>query len=479
MRSAKIILCCLVPLVTSTIASAAEAVHLGMGIKIGEVTQNSAIIWARVTRDAQRNNDGKTGPGIVGRPKGPRDEQPVMSQGEVDQLVGSVPGTPGRLRVTYHEVTEMRPAVGDWHDVKAENDYIHQFRLDDLKPNTRYQVQVDVAPPGSDFPTGIVATNFTTAPDKDTWRDISFAVITGQMYSDLDDPKGFHIYPAMQKLGVDFLVPTGDTVYYDSDAPRARNVAMARYHWHRTYSLPRLVEFHNKVPAYWEKDDHDTLSDDSWPTKNPAFMKPFTWEEGLAVFREQVPMGEKTYRTVRYGEGLQVWMVEGRDFRSPNTAPDGPGKSIWGKEQRDWLMKSILKSDATFKVLVSPTPIVGPDRPNKRDNHSNSNFTWEGDLFRNWTKEHNLKNFFVCCGDRHWQYHSVHPETGLQEFSCGPVSDKHAGGTPGQNMKIQPFHRVKGGFLTVNVFKEDDQPRLEMRFHDVHGKVVYTYRYDQ
>jgi hypothetical protein len=38
---------------------------------------------------------------------------------------------------------------------------------------------------------------------------------------------------------------------------------------------------------------------------------------------------------------------------------------------------------------------------------------------------------------------------------------------------------VKGGFLTVNVFREGDQPQLEMRFHDVHGKVVYTYRYDK
>lgn len=479
MRSAVVTLLSLIPFVASTALSAAEPVHLGMGIKIGEVTQDSAIIWARVTRDAKRNHEGKAGPDVVGRARGKAGDHPVMSQEEVDQLVGAVPGADGRLRITYHRTDEMRPRTGEWQDVKSEDDYIHQFRLKDLKPNTTYQVQVDVAPPGSDFPTGSVATSFTTASAKETWKDISFAVITGQMYNDLDDPAGFHIYPAMQKLGIDFLVPTGDTVYYDSENPRARNVAMARYHWHRVYSLPRLVAFHNKVPAYWEKDDHDTLSNDSWSTLNPAMMKPFTWEEGLAVFKEQVPMGEKTYRTVRYGKGLQVWMVEGRDYRSPNNAPDGPGKTIWGKEQREWLQKSILESDADFKVLVSPTPIVGPDRSGKKDNHSNANFTWEGDLFRNWTKEQGLKNFFVCCGDRHWQYHSVHPETGLQEFSCGPVSDKHAGGTPGHDMKIQPFHLVKGGFLTVNVFRENDQPQLEMRFHDVHGKVVYKYRYDE
>ena len=34
---------------------------------------------------------------------------------------------------------------------------------------------------------------------------------------------------------------------------------------------------------------------------------------------------------------LQLWFVEGRDYRSANDDPDGPQKSIWGKEQRDWL----------------------------------------------------------------------------------------------------------------------------------------------
>ena len=71
----------------------------------------------------------------------------------------------------------------------------------------------------------------------------------------------------------------------------------------------------------------------------------------------------------------------------------------------------------------------------------------------------------------------MHPDTGLQEFSCGPVSNQHAGGTPGHDMKIQPFHRVKGGFLTVNASKDaNGNPQLVCQHHDVDGKVVYRYR---
>ena len=144
-----------------------------------------------------------------------------------------------------------------------------------------------------------------------------------------------------------------------------------------------------------------------------------TFEEGLRIFREQVPMGERTYRTFHWGKTLQIWLVEGRDFRSPNNMPDGPQKTIWGAEQKQWLQRTLVESDADWKILVSPTPIVGPDRDNKHDNHSNPDFAHEGREFREWVKANVADSFFNINGDRHWQYHSVHPETGLHEFRPG------------------------------------------------------------
>jgi len=173
---------------------------------------------------------------------------------------------------------------------------------------------------------------------------------------------------------------------------------------------------------------------------------------------------------------LQVWLVEGRDFRSPNTMKDGPNKSIWGKEQKEWLLKSIQASDADWKVLISPTPLVGPDRQNKADNHSNEAFAHEGNEIRQWIKKNVPDNLFVVCGDRHWQYHSVHPETKVREFSCGPASDDHASGTPGEDKKYHQFHRVKGGFLSVAVSRSEGKGVITFRLHDVQGKVVHEYK---
>ena len=72
-------------------------------------------------------------------------------------------------------------------------------------------------------------------------------------------------------------------------------------------------------------------------------------------------------------------------------------------------------------------------------------------------------------GDRHWQYHSVDPDTGLAEFGCGPASDAHAGGFSKERQpEWQPFLRIKGGFLSVRV----TAATAVVQHHDVEGAVV-------
>ena len=198
-----------------------------------------------------------------------------------------------------------------------------------------------------------------------------------------------------------------------------------------------------------------------------------TFAAGQQIFREQAPIGNQSYRTFRWGRDLQIWFTEGRDFRSPNKMPDGPEKTIWGPEQKAWFKRTIQESDATWKVLISPTPLVGPDRPTKNDNHSNQGFAHEGNELREWIRGHVPENFFVVCGDRHWQYHSVHPDYGTQEFSVGPASDSHAGGTPGEDPQYHRFHKVQGGFLAVELRNAEQNRTIVFQLRNVNGGVAY------
>jgi alkaline phosphatase D len=455
---------------------AASAQHLGMGFRVGEVTQHSAVVWVRVTKNKERNWTGYRDP----KKRERRQREYVPSKVKVADREGAMPGAVGKVRVLYGTdpmLKEIR-TIG-WTTVKAADDYTHQFLLTGLIPGTTHYLRVELLDPVSGTVKEQRTGSLRTPQTRDKRQNVTFTVVTCQSYWDLDNKQGFNMYPAMAKLKPQFSVFTGDNVYLDSESPRARTVELARYHWHRMNSLPRHVEYFRNVPGYWEVDDHDSWCNDCWPSRKVPWMSPLTFKQGFAVFREQVPVGKKPYRTVRWGKGLQVWFVEGRLYRSPNRMKDGPDKTIWGKEQLAWLQKSILDSDADFKVLVSPTPIVGPDRANKGDNHSNKNFAYEGNLFRNWTKDKKLTNFFVCCGDRHWQYLSIDPKTGLQEFSCGPASDKHASGNPREQPDWQVFRRVKGGFLSVSVTREKGKPTIAFRHHGVDGKVHNTYRWPQ
>jgi len=453
------------------------------GIKIGEVTDSSAIIWARLTHHPQRVGASAPMPEVLYRnPKtgalseqtgGSRQDRTPVAEfprgSTIETIEGAVPGASGELRVLYRVNGASDWTATDWRAVDSKRDYARQFKLNGLEANAKYDLRVEARAASGRKPSCEVDGGFKTAPVPDKPERVVFTVTTGQAYPDQDAPGGgYKIYPAMLKLDPDFFVHTGDILYYDK---LAKTLPLARWHWARMYSLPTNVEFHRQVSSYFIKDDHDTWMNDCWPGKKTRFMGDFTFEQGQEVFLEEVPMGERTWRTFRWGKDLQIWLVEGRDFRSPNTMPDGPDKTIWGKEQKAWFKRTVGESDATFRILISPTPIVGPDRENKHDNHSNRDFKHEGDEIRKFISEQ--KNMYVMCGDRHWQYVSVDQESGVREYSSGPASNEHAGGW--SNDMLRPEHRylnVVGGFLAATVDRSEGKPVLTVRHYSVDGEVL-------
>lgn len=431
--------------------------HLLNGAKIGEVTSESAILWTRVTGTYETETDW---PDVNGK---------------------KIPGLPGDVQIVLKSEDGSFTSTIPWQSVDSKNDCTLQTKLTNLKPSTKYKFEI-IPRYRSEVGKSLFG-SFKTAPDAKDLATVHFTVVTGQGYHRRDDgDRGHKIFKSMleysisegetEKVRPDFFVHTGDIVYYDKKDPIATNIELARHHWHRMYALENQFDFHCQVPSYFMKDDHDTLFNDCWPGFKNKRIGELSFDDGLRLFREQVPMGEKTYRTFRWGKDLQIWLAEGRDFRSPNNQPDSSDKTIWGSEQIKWFQDGVKTSDATFKVLISPTPIVGPDRKTKNDNHANDGFKTEGDLLRQFLKENNV---VVICGDRHWQYVSQDPDTSLMEYACGPTSNAHAGGFSKANeSSMHKFLRIKGGFLSATVQTIEGKPAMSIRHHDVDGDVVNT-----
>ncbi|WP_166825641.1 alkaline phosphatase D family protein [Thalassoroseus pseudoceratinae] len=411
---------------------------------------------------------------------------------------GDVPGANG---VAFFEWSDSRNFKKtnrtDWLKATPDDDYIVRAELTDLDPGTRYFYRLHFGSDKSNTKSGPIR-EFKTLPAETSDQKASFIMGSCQNYaffmygknsksklaSEKDRKLGYPAYSAMLKLRPDFFIGTGDIVYYDHPAKTAAKTRPElREKWHEQFRLPRLVEFYGQTAAYWLKDDHDYRFNDS-DLKSDRKPSPDT---GIAMFREQMPilpagdLASPTYRTHRVHKHLQLWFLEGRDYRSPNRMEDGPQKSLWGPVQKQWLQTTLKKSDATWKVLISPTPMVGPDSKNKKDNHANlGGFRHEADAFFRWLQDNELENVMVFCGDRHWQYHSIHP-LGIEEFSCGALNDENAiiGSYPGAKNSTdpegkvrQPFHYAKpsGGFLFVTV---DSMPNLTIDFRNDEGTSLY------
>ncbi len=450
------------------------AVFQGNGFKTGEVTADSVEVWTRLTARTEANWDGAAflTPDLPNAVRdGKFDWRIQLPAGRtLADMQGALPGAAGEVRISVRRADGTGPALGgEWTAVDPARDHTRQVAFRGLQPQTRYTVTVESrAPGGGAGPT--LTGGFATAPAPDRTAPVKFVVVTCGDYPRRDDPqRGHRIYDSMLKFAPDFLVHTGDVEYFDKPDPIANSPELARFKFNRLFALPFQRDFHRQVPAFFLCDDHDTLKNDSWPGLTYGSL---TFAEGSRIFREQTlkPAGE-LYRTVRFGRDLQIWLVEGREFRTPNDIPDGPEKTIWGRTQKEWFFRTVAASDATFKVLLSPTPFVGPDRTQKADNHANAGFRTEGDELRRFLGKNQV---VVMNGDRHWQYTSVHPETGVREFGCGPSSDVHAGGytpRPGDE-QVQKFFRLKGGFLSAEVNRTGSQPRMVVRHHDVAGAVV-------
>jgi len=467
----------------------------GQGIMVGGVTSTSALAQVRLTMTD------KLVRAHVQGPSGAR---------------WDVPGMAGVVEFSLLE--EDRSKVLETHlvDAKSQYDYIARAQFKTLKAGGRYEIRTRIGRSVDDLEKGPVA-NFKSLPGKGKAEPVQFVVVTGMNYGKFhgDDriDRATHLkhnntelpasysgpdkhlgYPALVsilKVKPDFFVGTGDNVYYDTPKdPRAETIPELRQKWHEQFVQPRYRDLFAKVPTYWEVDDHDYRIDDG---DNSGDHDPSV-EVAQQMMYEQLPyapMGDtstKTYRTHRISKDLQIWFVENRIYRSDNNMTDGPDKSIWGTEQKAWLKQTLSASDATFKLMISPNPMIGPDDARKFDNHTNfGGFRHERDEFFKWLKDSGVaqKGFYLICGDRHWQYHSIHP-AGIEEFSCGALVDANSrlGRKPGDPASTDPKGLIRqvyaqkersAGFMhvQVNPSKGDSSAKLIITWHDEHGKVLH------
>src|SRR5438477_7263613 len=151
------------------------ATHQATGVKVGEITPTSAVIWTRRTQSPRRIDTGV-------RYRASGNQATHLAQGvDVNAIEGACPGEAGYVKVTVEAQSGRR--AKPWTAVNAEADFTHQFRIDGLRPATVYRYAIETKRTRSGRAEAAVVGRFRTAPPESTHAAVQFVLMTCQMYS--------------------------------------------------------------------------------------------------------------------------------------------------------------------------------------------------------------------------------------------------------------------------------------------------------
>ncbi|MCB9779549.1 MAG: alkaline phosphatase D family protein [Alphaproteobacteria bacterium] len=240
---------------------------------------------------------------------------------------------------------------------------------------------------------------FRTPPLPDTPAPVRLAVagdLAGQGWCRPADPGRYAIFDGIQHAGVDVVVFNGDMIYADNSCPtqdpggganltdghpgsvmdvdwtdRTAVRAVLDGWWRYNRSDPALQELlaSTSIVAQW--DDHEAVNDfgggwDTWHTGDPD--RPgyrVLVEEAHAAFLAWNPVApadpaRRIERRLRWGHHAELFVADARSHRSDNRLPDGPDKTMLGREQLGRLIEDLAASDATWKIVSVDVPMSIP-----------------------------------------------------------------------------------------------------------------------
>ena len=276
-------------------------------------------------------------------------------------LVSEVGSATARLQVFGDEESTLQLDRGE-----AFREGVGAWRLRSLP--TGGDVKYTVCGNGS-----CIEGSFRTAPEPDDSTAVRFAFggdVAGQNVC-RDLATGVPMFAVMRAANPDFFIALGDMVYADNDCEPvgrygndqhplvlgggAQNRSEFDQRWNYVRSDAAFQALLRQTGYYGVWDDHEVINDFYPDSAGEAYAP------GKAAFRSWSGLSrDPLHRSTRWGRHAEVFILDTRSFRSPNSLEDGFGKTLLGAEQRDWLVSELKGSDATWKFVVSSVPIAIP-----------------------------------------------------------------------------------------------------------------------
>lgn len=414
------------------------------------------------------------------------------------------------------------PGGGNWAlPATAERDFTVKLSLRRLRPDRLYRYRVWCSEPQAR------KGSFRTAPSPETPATVRFAWggdVGGQNVC-RDARLGYPLFTAVEALQPDFFLGLGDMIYADGRCEATGRYGNAQIpgsfgpavdvrdfwaHWRYNLEEANFQRLRAHVPYIAVWDDHEVVNDlgplhdtQQTPPHSPrVHLLPF----GLRAFLDYNPVAEepktpgRLYRAIRWGKHLDLILLDTRQYRDANSAPDSKPfpKTLLGREQLTWLKARLKASEATWKVIASSVPLsipTGFPPENGRDGWANfdQNTGFENELWEivRFLRDEGIRNVVFITTDVHFatgfRYRPFPEDPGfeLYEFVSGPMN---AGlfPNPDFDLSLNPKRLFFFGpsdevatyeeavkWMNFGVIQIDRGGVLQASVRDVRGEAVY------
>lgn len=373
------------------------------GVASGDVTAQSAVLWARAS-----------GPGEM-----------------VFEVSQDASFLTGRTRAT---------APAD-----RATDFTAQTLVEGLLPQTHYFFRTWVQT--TDQRSAEARGQFQTAPAPQQPSAVSLVWGTDLGGQNHCRQPEYDIFRAVAAQRANVFLFLGDTIYADlpcksppnlpgSDFSASSIGTLEAYWLKHSYNRqdPALMDLLAQTPVVVVWDDHEVDNDFS-ATLDPRAA---VGRQALVDYYPVSPetrTGTSFYRAFRWGKHLELFVLDTRQFRSGNSRADGPDKQMLGPEQVAWLKDALRRSDATWKVLATTVTLsVQKGCPGGCENWANGGGPggFERELLDlvDSVRRDGLRNVVWLSGDVHFPQainYDVNADgrVDFYEFTSGPLSAFH------------------------------------------------------
>ncbi len=391
--------------------------------------------------------------------------------------------TKATAKVKFQYWDKENPAKKFWTketETSEEDAFTAKLVADQLKPGKKYgyELYIDSKKINRPYPLEFQSQKLwqwrTEPPD--------FKVAFGSCFyvnePEVDRPGtpfggSLEIMTSLYNKHPDVMLWIGDNVYLREADWNTRTGIFHRYTHTRSAAeiQPLLASVHN----YAILDDHDfgpNDSDRSYRGKNDSFaaFKKF-WGNPTFGTKEN-PGG---YTKFEWAD-VEFFLVDNRYYRTPNKRKTGD-RTMLGEPQVQWLIDSLVSSQATFKVVVIGGQVVNPATGTHIEDYSQ--YPEEKDKILGAIEKENIKGVLFLTGDRHQtelsklERKDTYP---LYDFTVSPLTAKPYDSSKSENnyLRVPDTLVVEYNFGMIEVTGPRKERKLNFTIYNKDGKSLWT-----